>query len=322
MPLKYPNKRKRKGYWKVYERARIKDFRKVWKFANRIVKRLGSPYKKKDNRGRKPNLSYIENAALCIILAYFNLSLRDAEGKVPLLTNKTLDHSNIDRWFERLDEEYVYEAARKLGARIESMFNDGCYIADSTEYTTTRYYELIDAGKRAIELLTLKLHILLCYIASVGLLVVRNCFASHGDAHDSPIFRGYLLEDVDLQSGRMIHADCAYFAIENIRKCKQLGLNPNFVPKENIEHSLTLKIAIKEYDNEARKENRGLIEGFFGGTTTETDNKVRFVKDRCRKTYLGLVALKHQIRTYFRALEIKALSYWWYFATTPKKTAA
>lgn len=317
MPLKYPNKKKHEGYWKVYDRAGIKDFRKVWDFANQIVRELGNPYKKKDKRGRKPNLSYEENAAVCIILVYFDLSLRDAEGEIPLLTNKTLDHSNIDRWFERLDEDYIYEAARRLGAKIEAMFNDGCYIADSTEYTTTRYYELIDAGQRAIELLTLKFHILICYIASVGLLVIRNCFASHGDAHDSPIFRNYLIEDVELQAGRMIHADCAYFAIENIRKCKQLGLKPNFVPKENIEHSLTLKIAIKEYDNEARKENRGLIEGIFGGTTTETDNKIRFVKDKCRKTYLGLVALKHQIRTYFRAIEIKALSYWLYFATTP-----
>ena len=320
MSLKYPNKRKRKDYWKVYERARIKDFRKLWNFAKQIVEEQGNPYKKKDNRGRKPNLSYIENAAICILLVCFDLSLRDAEGKILLLTNKTLDHSNIDRWFEKLDEEYVYKAARKLGAKIESMFNDGCYIADSTEYTTTRYYELIDTGERAIELLTLKLHILICYIGSAGLLVLRNCFASHGDAHDSPIFRDYLLENVILQSGRMLHADCAYFAIENIRKCKQLGLKPNFVPKENIEHSLTLKIAIKEYDNEARKQNRGLVEGFFGGTTTETDNKIRFVKDRCRKTYLGLVALKHQIRTYFRAIEIKSLICWVIFATTPEIT--
>jgi len=317
MPLKYPNKRKRNGYWKIYDRARIKDFRKVWEFAKQIVEEQGTPYKKKDNRGRKPNLTYVENAAICIILVCFDLSLRDTEGEIPLLTNRALDHSNIDRWFEKLDDDYVYEAVRKLGTKMESMFNDGCYIADSTEYTTTRYYELIDGGKRAIELLTLKMHILICYIASIGLLVVRNCFASHGDAHDSPIFRNYLLEDVDLQSGRMIHADCAYFAIENIRKCKQLGLKPNFVPKENIEHSLTLKIAIKEYDNKARKKNRGLIEGFFGGTTTETDNKIRFVKDRCRKTYLALVALKHQIRTYFRALEIKALRFLYYFATTP-----
>lgn len=317
MSLKYPNKRKRNGYWKIYERARIKDFRKVWKFAKIIVKKAGNPYKKKDNRGRKPNLSYTENAAICIILAFFDLSLRNTEGEVPLLTNNTLDHSNIDRWFQKLDEDYVYKAVRKLGAKIEAMFNDGCYIADSTEYTTTRYYELIDAGKRAIELLTLKFHILMCYISSVGLLVIRNCFASHGDAHDSPIFRNYLLEDVNLQAGRMIHADCAYFAIENIRKCKRIKLIPNFVPKENIEHSLTLKIAIKEYDEEARKKNRGLIEGFFGGTTTETDNKIRFVKDRCRKTYLGLTALKHQIRTYFKAIEIKALMFLYYFATTP-----
>ena len=67
MPLKYTNKRKNKGYWKIYERAR---------------------------------------------------------GEVPLLTNKTLYHSNIDRWFQKLDEEYVYKAARKC--RFTSRKNALC----------------------------------------------------------------------------------------------------------------------------------------------------------------------------------------------------
>ena len=54
--LKYPNKKKRKGYWKTYDRARIKDFRKLWDFSLEIIKKLGNPFPKKDNRGRKPKL--------------------------------------------------------------------------------------------------------------------------------------------------------------------------------------------------------------------------------------------------------------------------
>ena len=70
-----------------------------------------------------------------------------------------------------------------------------------------------------------------------------------------------------------------------------------------------MKRAIKDYDNEARKRFRGMVEGLFGGTTIENDNKTRFVKDRCRKTHIALMALSHQIRTYFRALEHKAQSF-------------
>ena len=33
---KYPNKTKRIGFWKVYEQANIKDFRKVWDTALEI----------------------------------------------------------------------------------------------------------------------------------------------------------------------------------------------------------------------------------------------------------------------------------------------
>src|SRR3989338_7125785 len=49
--LKYPNKKKRKGYWKIYDRARIKDFRKIWDFSLEIVKKSGNPFPKKDKRG-------------------------------------------------------------------------------------------------------------------------------------------------------------------------------------------------------------------------------------------------------------------------------
>jgi hypothetical protein len=307
---KYPNKRKRKGYWKVYDRARIKDFRKIWQFAIEIVQEQGCPFVKKDKRGRKPKFVRDFYAAFCIVMVCFDFSLREMEGEIPLLANNTLDHSVIDWWFAQLDDEWVTKATRNLGDKIEAMFKKGEYIADSTEYTTTRYQEIIDTGTKKLVHSTMKLHLLVCYFVTVGIICIKNAYPSHGDANDNPVLREHLLEDVNLRKGRRLHADKGYDSEENLRKCMGLDLVPNIVERNKGGTSIFRTIYREQiYDDDARKQNRGLIEGVFGGTTTDTDNKTRFVRDRCRKTHLALVALRHQIRTLFRALEIKALSF-------------
>jgi hypothetical protein len=304
--LKYPNKLKRKGYWKTYDRARIKDFRKVWDFSLRIVKKLGNPFPKKDKRGAKPKFDRDFYAVFCIIMAYFDLSLRDMEGEIPLLVGSALDHSTLEWWFEKLDEEYIKSAAKILHRKIKKMFKKAEYITDSTKITTTRYAKILHKGQITIELLCLKLHLIIMYFATAGILSIESIYITHGDAHDSPIFREELVPQAQFQKDKRIHGDKAYFAEENIVACEKKFLNSNFVPKDNIKHGLILKRAIKEYDGEARKKFRGMIEGLFGGTATENGNKTRFVKDRCRKTHIALMALSHEIRTYFRALEHKA----------------
>ena len=126
MSPKYPPKRKRKGYWQAYDRARIKDFRKVRDFCLEIVRQIGLPYQAK-KRGRRPNLKLEDYAAISIMLAYFDMSLRDMEGEIPLLFEGSLDHSNVDRWFEKLDEEWVEKAVRLLHGKIQAMYEiRGC----------------------------------------------------------------------------------------------------------------------------------------------------------------------------------------------------
>src|SRR3989338_8209491 len=307
--LKYPNKKKRKGYWKIYDRARIKDFRKIWDFSLEIVKKLGNPFPKKDKRGTKPKFDRDFYAAICILLVYFDLSLRDMEGEIPLLTDSTLDHSTIEWWFEKLDEDYAKRAVKHLHRKIKKLFKKAEYITDSTKITTTRYAKVMHKGQETIELLCLKLHLIIIYFATAGILSIESLYVTHGDAHDSPIFREELVPQAQFQREKRIHGDKSYFAEENITACEKEFINTNFVPKDNIKHGLILKRAIKEYDNEARKQFRGMIEGLFGGTTIENGNKTRFVKDKCRKTHIALMALSHEIKTYFRALEHKAQSF-------------
>ena len=319
MPLKYPNKPKRKGYWKRYRRADIKNHRKVWDFLDEIVDELGLPFTI-PKRGAKPKLSHKIYAKTVVYLAYFDVRFREMESELYMFEGNSIDFSNIDRWFMKANDEWVIEATRLLHERIETMFRKGCYITDSSNVTTTQYYETtqIDKnGNKIIELLTLKLHIMAVYFITAGIVSIANLHLTHGDANDNPIMNEHLLENVKIRKGRKNHADKGYWSKENIRKNKEKGLQPNIVPKDKGEYGLTLKIARKEYDNEDRKHNRGIVEGVFGGITTDQGMKTRFKLDRTRKTHMALLALTHEIRTYFRAIAHKAIALFTYLRNNP-----
>jgi hypothetical protein len=315
MSPKYPPKRKRKGYWKAYDRARIKDLRKVKDFCLEIVRQIGLPYEVK-KRGRRPNLKLEDYAIISIMLAYFDLSLRDMEGEIPLLFDGSLDHSNVDRWFEKLDDEWVEKAVSSLHGKIKAMFRKGEAIIDSTKITTNRYYETFQVGETILELLTVKLHILIVYFWTAGIVSIASILASHGDLHDSqPVPE--LIDKAKLRKGTRIHGDKAYNSEDIYEGIFEKKLRPNIVPKDNTKKGFWTKKAKSQYDNEARKKFRGLVEGVFGGLTTENGTRTRFVKDRNRKTHLALMALSHEIRTYFRARAIKAIALLSYFCDNP-----
>lgn len=308
--LKYPNKKKCTGYWKRYNQADINNKRKIWNFLKDIVIELGLPFTL-PKRGAKPKFGIEVYAMMVAYMAYFDLTLRDMEGELLLLMGDSLDFTNIDRWFIKTDDEWVRRATQMLHEKIEKMFRKGCYITDSSKVTTTQYYETteIDSkGNRILDLLTLKLHILVVYFVAAGIVSIANFYTTHGDANDSPVMNEHLLENVKLRKGRMDHADKGYWSKENIRKNKEKGLKPNIVPKDGCNSGLTLTKAIEEYDNEARKRCRGIIEGVFGGMTTDQGMKTRFRLDKTRKTHIALLALTHEIRTYFRAIAHKAIA--------------
>lgn len=312
---KYPPKRKRKGYWKAYDRARIKDLRKVKDLCLEIVRQIGLPYQEK-KRGRRPNLKLEDYAAISIMLAYFDFSLRDMEGEIPLLFEGSLDHSNIDRWFEKLDGTWVEEAVKLLHGKIQAMFRKGEAIIDSTKITTTQYHEAFQVGEMILELLTMKLHLLVVYFWTVGIISIASLFVSHGDLHDTQPVPD-LLGKAKLRKGTRLHGDKAYNSEQLFEQMFEQGIMPNIVPKSNTKKGFWTKKAKSQYDNEARKKFRGLIEGVFGGITTENGTVTRLRKDRNRKTHVALMALSHQIRTYFRAIAIKAIALIHYFRNNP-----
>ena len=314
MALKYPNKIKRDGYWKQYERARIKDYRKVWDFCIEFVNEDEIPFIF-SNIGRKPNLSRKEYVCMSILHAYFGLDFRETEQLIKILTGKQLDHTNCVRWFGRLNAEYINNLVFEIHKKIIGIDNAGDYIADSTQLTCDRLEEQTILDK--YQHITWKLHILAQYIFTLGLVSIVSAFASNREANDSPPLRNNLLHEEKICADKRVHADKGYFGKENIRKCKELGLKPNIVPKEQYYSDAYLKRYIRnDYDAESRKANRGLIEGIFGGMETEMGMKVKCRKPEHKNIFLSLLALKHNIRTYFRAT---ALRIFIYFAPTPKQ---
>ena len=317
MKHKYPNKKKRKGFWKRYEQANIKDFRKVWNTSMGFIveEDISFSFSKK---GRKPNLTKKEIVCLSIIHVYFNLDFRTTEHLIKLLTGKKLDHTNCVRWFGKLNLNYINNLVYKIHKKIIGIDDVGDYIADSSNVTCDRLKIKNNVGEEEFHHITWKLHALIQYIFSLGLISIVSIWSTKGEDSESPIFRSKLLKKDRVKRNKKCHADKGFFGKENIKACKLLRLKPNIVPKKIKYTDAYIKRYIRnDYDNESRKKTRGLVEGLFGGYETEMDMKIRCRKPHHRDNYLGLLGVKHNLRTYLRATALKCFIY---FAPTPLKT--
>ena len=300
--------KKRKGYWKAYERADIKDYRKVWNITKQIVRKEELPFKLL-KRGRPPKLPLWMYPCLAVLYVYFDDPFRETEKLLTLLTGKSLDHSNIIRWFGKLKRSYISSLTYEVHLQIIKENNKGDYVTDSSGVTCDRYQKTICRGETTQELINWKLHIFAQYLFILGLVSIVSVWSTHGDVGDSPIYRKHLLKRERVEKGRMCHGDKAYFGKENIEKTDDAGLVPNFVPKEISYTDPLLKKARCEYNNEARKKNRGLVETPFGGLETEMGMRIRCRKTHHRNIVTCLLGLKHNIKTLLRVKALKLLSY-------------
>lgn len=307
MKHKYPNKKKRIGFWKRYERANIKDFRKVWKTAMSFIAEESIPFMF-SRRGRKPNLTRKEYVCMSIMYVYFDLDFRELEHLLLLLTGKQLDHTNCVRWFGKLNLNYINDIVFRIHNKIIGIDNVGDYIADSTKATCDRLKITNDGGTDTFYHITWNLHVIVQYIFTLGSVSIISIWSSKGAKSESPILRSKLLKKEKLEENKKLHADKGYFGIENIKRCKKLGLIPNIVPVNRNYSNTYLKRYIKnEYDNESRKRNRGLVETVFGGFQTESDMKIRCRKNKHRDICLGLLGVKHNLRSYLRAVALNII---------------
>ena len=135
----------------------------MWDFLDELIDEIGNPFSKK-KIGRPPKFS--ENmrvyTKISILISYFDYTLDEIAGLLPFLAGKSLDRSNIDRWFQRFPEEFAHKANTLLHAKIESMFDYGDYIVDSTKISTTEYEQITYQGVDMWKLIVMALRILYC----------------------------------------------------------------------------------------------------------------------------------------------------------------
>ncbi|MFH1053357.1 MAG: transposase [Candidatus Woesearchaeota archaeon] len=304
MALKYPNKIKRKGYWKAYEKSRINDYWVLW---NEICNIIPKVQHELEGRGRKPKLQLFYLYRLNVFCSCTNLTLRELEGLMPWLVKKRLNHCNLSRWFSKLDEKIIDDSIAKLNGIMTNKTRVK-YLADSSPFTLGFYRRIISSGKALFELVTRKLHAILAYLPALSLLCVVCVCAIHGDCHDSPPFRKVLLQKAILRNGERLHADKAYWAKDNINLLRTKGIKSNIVPRKDRCSRLILYRAVKEYDDKARKRNRGLIEGFFGGITTRQNMKCRYKNHQSKVIFVHSISLAQQIKTYMRYKIIRIIN--------------
>lgn len=200
----------------------------VWNFLDDIIAEHGNPFQRKKT-GRKPKFKDMRvYTKICILIGYFDYTLDEVSGVLPLLTENTLDRSNIGGLFQRMEPPYIEKISESLNHKLESMFDYGGYIVDATKYTINEYQEVFHKGENTFELILLGLHIIVIYFVKEGFLSIVKFHVSDGWSHESPIFREKLLPKAKLKPHRRMHGDKGFAAEDNFELLFEKDLISNY----------------------------------------------------------------------------------------------
>ena len=287
------------GYWKTYHDSNLE----VYKTIVEVLENLESPWKIK-KRGRHHKFHPRKHFSLCIFMRFFDLSLRQMEGIVKLLTNKSLDHSTFGKNMKKINEDTLQILVKKLHMMIDQKIKNGVIITDSTGISTDRYEEckiVMDDTKKIQEK---KWHIIGKYYYNNGLISIISTKSTPGRRHDSPVFRE--IYDKSLCKNNFVFADRGYDSSDNLRMIEKSGSIP--VIKIRYKYGWRYKGIRKKYkklylEHTARiyKQIRGIIEAVFGGTQTRYGNKTRCRLEKIRNVSIMMLAVSHNIRTLMKS---------------------
>lgn len=312
------------GYWKSYHASRANEKQQVFRLCKRIVGKLGPPWEV-SKRGRRPDHSPNEYAAVAIYQKHFRMVFRVAEGDTPFVLGKRMDHSVIWWGFQRVPAWYLAQAIELLFDLIVELFPPDIFIPDATGVRTDRYRKrrrpkLRPRGKpppkwrkrrkkepsEERERITLKLHLLIGYCRKQGLLPVLSGRITRGHAHDSPQLKpmvGKFKGD-----GEPFLADRGYDSTDNYLFVKGHGFVPVIKLRKGEPRGLVRREMAESFESHRDiYRYRGLIEGVFGGTETKYGNQTRCRLRESRKIDCLLMIISHNLRTYMRALTLKEL---------------
>lgn len=287
----------KKTYWQKYDLLFKNHSKKsLFKRLKKQCKKLGLPYKKKDNRGRKPKFAPTTYAAFLCLQKIFRHRYREMELEATLYLPDKADHSTFQRNYEKIDEVYLEKLIISL---VDKEFI--YWIADSTAISTRIRIERTRQGLRKKELMTDKYHVICGYDPPTQTTLILGVKATNNHVSDSQ-------GAIQMINGKQSHAyflgDSAYNTYELHEVVKNVGLFPLMKPdNKGIRKTLSAKAkGVELFSRNLYKNMRGVVETVFGGATNAGLMLSYAKKEHTRRLDTLVLALRHNLLASLRML--------------------
>ena len=297
-------------YWKRYDKV-FKYFssKKIYEKILEIVKMLGEPFKKKNNKGRKFKINPDEYTALIAFKISSGDDYRDMEIDSELYVKEHIDHSTFGKIFFRIPYDYLRKLLQLTGLMLEDLLRHAkIHIPDSTKLSTDRYKEIIYRGKRRRVKETFKLHIIVQRHPKRKMTIIMDGLSS--DAHVSDAEGAARMSHV-MHEGDICEADRGYDYEKVYRACAERRVRTN-IKQQNKENGKGFRYRKKaKFHKQAYKKQRGIVETRFGAIENAGLTLAHYRTEETRFKYGLLLAFGQNINNLLR-LGVEKLSIFMY----------
>ena len=286
-----------KTYWQKYDLVFKNNSKKsIYRKLKKECKKLGEPYHKKDNRGRKPKFSHIEYAAFTCSQKIFRHRYGEMELETELYLLDKADHSTFARNYAKIPEEY---AEKLITSLVDGKFS--YWIADSTAISTKLRELRTRQGLRNKELLTDKYHILIGYDPPTSATFILGVKATDNHISDS---QGAIMMLEHKKSNAYFFGDSSYNTYDVHDAIKKAGLFPMIKPdNKGIRKALSAKARnIILFSKNLYKNIMEIVETIFGGATNAGLMLTYAKKVHTRRLDTLMLALRHNLMASMRLL--------------------
>lgn len=284
-------------YWKRYDRlykyfTPFDIFQLVRWFANK----LGRPFENMDGRGRKPKISPEDYAAyIAFQILLKAATYREMEFESKMYLGVHIDHGTFSMNFEKIPTSYFLDLVEEAGACLDTLLEKTKhYAVDSTALTTPLTFETEIKGKKVIEHVEFKAHVIASIHRKSQCVVIRKALVSEKNIADCEGAKRMLQEGTLHKI--VLHGDQGYDYERVYEACHQNQIKPNIRPQQyQAPHFKHRQHGIKKYDDKARKKHRGIIETIFGGLTNAKMLITRLKNNTKILSYAAIILLRHNI---------------------------
>ena len=286
-------------YWEKYDLL-YKNYSKktIFKRLLKECRKLGKPYTKQDNRGRKPKFKPITYAAFLALQKIFRHRYREMELEATLYMPDKADHSTFARNYAKIPQQYIEQLIANL---VDKQFI--YWIADSTCISTKIRVERTVQGIRNKVKLCDKYHIVIGYDPTTHSTFILGAKASDEHVSDS---EGAMQIINGKQSTAYFLGDSAYNTYDLHEAVKEAGMFAQMKPdNKGIRKTMSAKARqTKLFSKKIYKELRGVVETVFGGATNAGLMLTYAKNEHTRRLDTLMLAVRHNLMASMRSLLI------------------